>query len=1418
MYPPTDHKTGYAPVRWWLIASVCILAAFPVLMTAGMLRANSSPPSVAPDSQQKILPAGPRPVKNWPINLSNSIDYAPAVADIDGDGRDELAVGVKDCRVYLLDWRGRSLPGWPCETAAWISRGPLMEDVDGDGEYEIAAVSDDGLIHMWREDGSIVDRWPVDLGGKPVSTPIAVKSNRPEGSSILVCTWIPRGGSVHLLSPEGNPREGWPKILSQSVVAGSYDRRPVWTADLDRDGTLEVICLTTNPPFIHAWYQDGAVFPGYPVSMGEKSCRGMAIDNTEDPRYIAVAKKAEVILHDLKTGSEISMFPDGGENTFLAGPYFISSVKGPDTEPDRIFIGTREGDAYIWDLGGRPVKGWPVHLDGFIYGLREEEESHTVYGPPIMADVDGDGVDEIILGSRNHHLYCFELDGTPVPGWPVVLDDFIVNSLTLAQLDGEGAMELVVGQGGETLFAWHIDPFQPAGDVDERLESYTYSEWPSVYYSVVLVILLMLLLLMHLLRKELVGYSDSPGNRIRGALFLLVLFLVVRALFFASDLYRYRATMVRLERAETDVRQRLESEYEGAQRLADHLARDLRQCDMTNLRDQHRSLRCLERLADRSRLEYRFSGVLLTDQSGSVIRGTGLGRGWSHLSEMGLAKGDPGGPLLLGDIPVFATEAGSGLVVEKDTLRLFLLTSLLNKVPNALADATGFSAHVRVNGRTLAWGGAGQRPYRSLRPWLGIIQPSREMEIANSGRQHGLTVLLADEDFDQSFSQWLDLIAVLILPVFYLFVAARQGNRERVRLKFWWLIAFGSLYIICAVLLHRGRLDTGPVSAAGRALEVLLHMAGVTGVVVALHRIATSRRSRRLNFALLGSYLFVSLIPLSVIIFVGGNLFLGIQRDVVEKTIERLEKRAENMVLSFVGNPSFVGILSNKGEELLDLSTETSWLNFVGEHEYLFTYDMPDAYITLWAKDREDSARYFTGYSYMAPRTGKLYDTRPVWTGDENVRGLFLDNGTAVIRAMRLYRYKNYEMDIVSHIPVNDRIISHIEEELRILPVLPRIHLEPAWLESTAERNRPDGWYIPYSSELVLQARGWNSGRPRWAVYRASMYIQTGREMFNFLIPLVFLILLPLSLSLWGAYTTFKRTARPLTRLLAGIKKVGDGDLDYRLGESGQSEIGMAAQSFDVMAASLQEMIGELAEKQLVEEVSEMKSNFISMVSHDLKTPLSSIRGAAQNVLEEVVGPVTERQRTYLEMILKSSGDLQRMITDLLDLSRIESGRLRLDIEPFDIKREIEDLLSSNAPLLETERLTSRLTVRTEGTIVRGDRTRVWQILMNIFSNAIRYSPEGGTIEIMLSDIPTDETDGCRMVLVSVRDEGPGISEEGAEKLFEPFFYRSSGLTGAHGAGLGLAIVKQLVELHGGVVSIRNAEAGGTVFSFTLPG
>ena len=120
------------------------------------------------------------------------------------------------------------------------------------------------------------------------------------------------------------------------------------------------------------------------------------------------------------------------------------------------------------------------------------------------------------------------------------------------------------------------------------------------------------------------------------------------------------------------------------------------------------------------------------------------------------------------------------------------------------------------------------------------------------------------------------------------------------------------LYVTGEILLHNNRLETGPVPLAGRGLEVLLHMVGITGVVIILHRIATSRRSRRLNFALLGSYLIVSLMPLSVILIAGGSLFIEVQNGLIEETIEDLESQAENMVLSYMGNSSFKSFSSSR--------------------------------------------------------------------------------------------------------------------------------------------------------------------------------------------------------------------------------------------------------------------------------------------------------------------------------------------------------------------------------------------------------------------------------------------------------------------------------------------------------------------------
>jgi signal transduction histidine kinase len=1414
MYLPTSHKVRQAALRGWSLSASLVMMVILAIMISSAAAGPHPATAAVRDSLGIILPFGPRTVDGWPVILGNSMRFTPAVADIDGDGKDEIAVGLKDCRVFLLDGKGRTMPGWPRDMEAWPARGQLLDDVDGDGEYELMAGSVDGYLHMWRKDGSAVAGWPIQMNGLFTSAPILVRSGNSGKASILVSV-APH--TVCLLDPLGKNREGWPKTLPQKTNATVFDSWPTHAVDLDRDGTPEVLHMTSRPPVLYAWYLSGEDYPGFPIELEYSHGWGLAVDDPADPRHIACMTTQGALLRDLISGRTNMISQPDTNMIFWAGGWFISSGQGGDSRPDLLMACTNDGHVYLWDLEGRPAPGWPVHLEGFIYGLIEERENHVVYGPPVTADVDGDGSNEIILGSYDHHLYCFEFDGSPVPGWPIVLDDFIIQTIALAQLDGEGARELVVGQSGETLFAFHLDAFRPVSRKMTGYRTYAYLSWLPEYYGVFAAFLGMMLLLAHLLRKELSGRVYTRGRALRGTILLILSVIAVRVIFGAGDLFRYVREVDRIKRSGQVVEAMLRDEHARVQMLADSISAGMRGYGERDLSDPMGLLRCLERYSDRYRLDYRFNGLLAADPSGRIIQGVGLARGWTDLSQLKVPVLGSGEPVLLGDIPVYVAEGRKCPTADGDTLRVFLISSLLNRVPTALADSTGFSVHIRVNGRTMAWGGAGSRPYSSLRPWVGIVQPAREIVISETADGSTVTALLVKEDFENPLLQWLDLIAVLVFPVLFLLLARWRGFAGRVRLRWWWVITFGALYVAGALMLHGGRFDVRPVPIAGRRLEVLLHMAGITGVVVVLYSVVTSQRSLRLNFALLGSYLIVSLIPLTVIMIIGGNLFLGIQRDIIQKTIADLETRADDMVLSYTGNVEFVNRLRQEGPKLLEQSTETSWLNFVRENQYLFNYDLPSAYLTLWAHDIEDQGGYFTGYSYRAPRTGKLYSTAPGWTGGDNVRGLFLDNGTAVIMAMRVFSYGAYEMEIVSHIPIDDRILSEMEARLRVLSFFPRIYLEPAWLESLSDRRRPGGWYIPYSSELVLQARDWQSGKPRWIVYKASMYIPAGGETLRVLIPVALLILLPLGLSLWGAYTTFRRTARPLTHLLTGIRRVGEGDLDYRLGETGQSEIGRAAKSFDAMAESLEETIREVAEKRKVEEVSELKSRFISMVSHDLKTPLSSIKGATENILEEVAGPVTERQRRYLEMIIRSSGDLQRMITDLLDLSRIESGRLVLDVEPLDLRRETEDLLRSVAPLLEKKGLTGRLDVTASGTTVKADRTRVWQILNNIVSNAVRHSPAGGTIVIGIEDAPVDETDERRIVRISVRDEGPGIQEQDLPRLFEPFFYRSPYETGVRGAGLGLAIVKQLVELHGGSVFARNTEGGGAVFTFTLP-
>ena len=227
------------------------------------------------------------------------------------------------------------------------------------------------------------------------------------------------------------------------------------------------------------------------------------------------------------------------------------------------------------------------------------------------------------------------------------------------------------------------------------------------------------------------------------------------------------------------------------------------------------------------------------------------------------------------------------------------------------------------------------------------------------------------------------------------------------------------------------------------------------------------------------------------------------------------------------------------------------------------------------------------------------------------------------------------------------------------------------------------------------------------------------------------------------------------------------------------------------------------------ERLSEAKTNFIRTATHELRTPLTSILGFLELFWEEVGMALEEQHQRYLETVIRNAKRLEVLTNDLLDLQRIESGRLELEKTVFDLEELVKQVVEEQEPLFESRG--QKVLVEAEaGLEVSGDPLRVSQVLVNLLSNASKYSPEGGRIRVRVAD-------GGGEVLVSVEDEGVGIKPEDMPKLFKPFpGIRVPGVKDS--VGLGLSICRGIVELHGGRIWAESEGPGkGARFTFTLP-
>jgi signal transduction histidine kinase len=278
----------------------------------------------------------------------------------------------------------------------------------------------------------------------------------------------------------------------------------------------------------------------------------------------------------------------------------------------------------------------------------------------------------------------------------------------------------------------------------------------------------------------------------------------------------------------------------------------------------------------------------------------------------------------------------------------------------------------------------------------------------------------------------------------------------------------------------------------------------------------------------------------------------------------------------------------------------------------------------------------------------------------------------------------------------------------------------------------------------------------------------------------------------------------PIQRIDARLAAIASGDFSGHVDVVNRDELGPLATNVNRMNDELRRLYTEL------EAASRHKSDFLANMSHELRTPLNAIIGFSQVLRDEMFGEVNEKQAEYLDDIVSSGNHLLALINDILDLSKVEAGQVELEIAPFSLRDALERGVVMVREWATRDGVSVAFVADPDADVVEGDERRIRQVIFNLISNAVKFTPAGGAIEVDSSRVNGE-------VRVAVSDTGPGIAPQDRERIFDEFQQAEAGLDQREGTGLGLAVSRRLVELHGGRIWVESEPGNGSTFVFTLP-